>query len=43
LIATEYFFHAKCGREGLVDTAIKTASTGYLSRRIMKLMEDVSI
>lgn len=25
------------GREGLVDTAVKTAETGYMSRRLMKV------
>ena len=28
------------GREGLVDTAVKTATTGYIQRRQMKAMED---
>ncbi len=36
----EYFFHAMGGREGLVDTAVKTATTGYIQRRQMKAMED---
>ncbi|GLT71996.1 hypothetical protein SLA2020_439710 [Shorea laevis] len=31
------------GREGLVDTAVKTADTGYMSRRLMKALEDLSI
>ena len=30
LHATEFFFHAMGGREGLVDTAVKTAVTGYI-------------
>ena len=30
------------GREGLVDTAVKTAETGYMSRRLMKALEDLS-
>lgn len=29
------------GREGLVDTAVKTADTGYMSRRLMKALEDL--
>ena len=37
---TEYFFHMMGGREGLVDTAVKTATTGYIQRRQMKAMED---
>ncbi len=39
----EYFFHAMGGREGLVDTAVKTATTGYIQRRQMKSMEDHKI
>ena len=31
------------GREGLIDTAIKTASTGYIQRRLVKAMEDLMI
>ena len=31
------------GREGLVDTAIKTSRTGYLSRRLMKTMENLIV
>lgn len=39
----EYFFHAMGGREGLVDTAVKTATTGYIQRRQMKSMEDMKV
>lgn len=39
LTATESFFHAKGGREGLVDTAVKTSKTGYLQRKLVKGME----
>ncbi len=42
LIPTEFLFHAISGREGLVDTAVKTAETGYMSRRLMKSLEDLS-
>ncbi|XP_058109982.1 DNA-directed RNA polymerase III subunit 1 isoform X4 [Magnolia sinica] len=42
LTATEFFFHTMGGREGLVDTAVKTAETGYMSRRLMKSLEDLS-
>lgn len=38
---SELFFHAMGGREGLIDTAVKTAETGYISRRLIKAMEDV--
>ncbi|GBE60427.1 DNA-directed RNA polymerase [Babesia ovata] len=37
----EYFFHCMSGREGLVDTCVKTAKSGYLQRCILKSMEDV--
>lgn len=40
---TEFLFHAMSGREGLVDTAVKTAETGYMSRRLMKSLEDLSV
>ena len=39
LDATEFFFHCMAGREGLVDTAVKTSQTGYLQRRQVKAME----
>lgn len=42
LSPTEMFFHAASGREGLLDTAIKTAETGYMSRRLVKSLEDLS-
>ena len=37
LAPTEFFFHTQGGREGLVDTAVKTAETGYMARRLMKV------
>ncbi|KAK3995740.1 hypothetical protein QBC44DRAFT_319295 [Cladorrhinum sp. PSN332] len=43
LVPTEFLFHAISGREGLVDTAVKTAETGYMSRRLMKSLEDLSV
>ena len=39
----EYYFHAMGGREGLVDTAIKTGEVGYISRKLMKAMEDLGV
>lgn len=39
----EYFFHSMAGREGIIDTAIRTADSGYLSRRLMKAMEDLYV
>ncbi|KAL7458935.1 hypothetical protein ACHAWC_010656, partial [Mediolabrus comicus] len=43
LTATEFIFHTMGGREGLVDTAVKTAETGYMARRLMKALEDLSL
>ena len=39
----EYFFHAMGGREGLIDTAVKTSETGYLQRKLVKSMEDLRV
>lgn len=39
----EYFFHAMAGREGLIDTAVKTASSGYLQRCLIKGMEGLRV
>ena len=41
LTPQEFFFHAMAGREGLIDTAVKTAETGYIQRRLVKALEDV--
>lgn len=43
LSSFELFFHAASGRVGLVDTAVKTAETGYMQRRLMKALEDLSV
>lgn len=43
LTLQEFFFHAMGGREGLIDTAVKTSSTGYIQRRLVKAMEDLII
>lgn len=37
----EFFFHAMSGREGLIDTAVKTADTGYMQRQIRVALEDL--
>ncbi|XP_953966.1 DNA-directed RNA polymerase I, putative [Theileria annulata] len=39
----EYFFHCMSGREGLVDTCVKTAKSGYLQRCVLKAMEDIIV
>lgn len=40
---SEFFFHAQSGREGIIDTACKTATTGYIQRKMMKLLEDLTV
>ncbi|KAF3924577.1 hypothetical protein ABW20_dc0109485 [Dactylellina cionopaga] len=37
----EYYFHAMAGREGLIDTAVKTSRSGYLQRCLIKGMEGI--
>jgi DNA-directed RNA polymerase II subunit RPB1 len=43
LTPQEFFFHAMSGREGLIDTAVKTADTGYIQRQLVKAMEDLVV
>jgi DNA-directed RNA polymerase II subunit RPB1 len=43
LTPQELFFHAMGGRVGLIDTAVKTSSTGYIQRRIVKALEDLVV
>lgn len=43
LTPQEFYFHAMSGREGLIDTAVKTADTGYIQRQLVKAMEDLVI
>ena len=43
LTAPELFFHAMGGRIGLIDTACKTAQTGYIQRRLIKGLEDLKV
>ncbi|KAF2455211.1 hypothetical protein BDY21DRAFT_387027 [Lineolata rhizophorae] len=38
-----YFFHAMAGREGLIDTAVKTSRSGYLQRCLIKGMEGLRV
>ena len=40
---TEFFFHAVGGREGVIDTAVKTSETGYIQRKLIKAMEDLKV
>jgi DNA-directed RNA polymerase beta' subunit len=39
----EYWFHASSARVCLVDTAMKTANSGYVQRKMVKVMEDLSV
>ena len=39
----EFFFYNISGREGLIDTSVKTATTGYMQRRLMKALETIKI
>lgn len=39
----EFFFHCMAGREGLVDTAVKTSRAGYLQRCIVKHLEGLRV
>lgn len=39
----EYYFHAMAGREGLIDTAVKTSRSGYLQRCLIKGMEGLRV
>ncbi|MHC1571527.1 MAG: DNA-directed RNA polymerase subunit A' [Methanosarcinales archaeon] len=43
LSPTEYFFHAIGGREGLVDTAVRTSQSGYLQRRMVNALQDLEV
>ncbi|KAH8877319.1 DNA-directed RNA polymerase I subunit RPA1 [Schistosoma japonicum] len=43
LPAQELFFHSMAGRDGLVDTAVKTSRSGYLQRSAIKHLEDLSV
>jgi len=39
----EFYFHSMSGREGITDTAMGTATSGYMQRRIVKLTEDIKV
>lgn len=43
LIPSEFFFHAMGGREGLVDTAVRTSSSGYMQRRLVNALQDMVV
>jgi DNA-directed RNA polymerase subunit A' len=39
----EFFFHAMGGREGLVDTALRTSQSGYMQRRLINALQDLHV
>lgn len=43
LNSTEFFFHAMGGREGLVDTAVRTQQSGYMQRRLINALEHLRL
>ncbi len=43
LTPVEFFFHAVGGREGLVDTAVRTSQSGYLQRRLINALQDLKV
>ncbi|MEM3086178.1 MAG: DNA-directed RNA polymerase subunit A' [Halobacteria archaeon] len=43
LTPLEYFFHSIGGREGLVDTAVRTSQSGYLQRRLINALQDLEV
>jgi len=40
---SEYFFHSMGGREGLVDTAVRTSRSGYMQRRLINALVDIKV
>jgi len=43
LSPSEFFFHSKAGREGVINTAVKTSASGYAERKLVKRMEDLIV
>jgi len=43
LTPLEFFFHAMGGREGLVDTAVRTQQSGYMQRRLINALEHLRV
>jgi DNA-directed RNA polymerase subunit A' len=43
LSPVEMFFHAAGGREGLVDTAVRTSQSGYMQRRLINSLQDLRV
>eukprot|EP00873_Tetraselmis_striata_P043909 jgi/Tetstr1/464173/TSEL_008978.t1 len=40
---SEFIFHSMGGRVGLIDTAVRTSESGYISRKLVKAMEDCKV
>lgn len=43
LTPVEMFFHAASGREGLIDTAVRTSQSGYMQRRLINALQDLKV
>jgi DNA-directed RNA polymerase I subunit RPA1 len=43
ILQPQYFFHCMAGREGLLDTSVKTSQSGYIQRSLMKHLESLKI
>lgn len=43
LSPVELFFHAAAGREGLIDTAVRTSQSGYMQRRLINALQDLKV
>jgi DNA-directed RNA polymerase subunit A' len=39
----ELFFHTAAGREGLIDTAVRTSQSGYMQRRLINALQDLKV
>ncbi|MEM2118678.1 MAG: DNA-directed RNA polymerase subunit A'', partial [Candidatus Bathyarchaeia archaeon] len=39
----EFYFHSMGGREGLVDTAVRTQQSGYMQRRLINALEHIRL
>lgn len=39
----EFYLHAMTGRDGIINTSVSTARSGYIQRRIVKIAEDISV
>ena len=39
----EFYLHAMTGRDGVINTSVSTAKSGYIQRRIVKIAEDISV